>query len=161
MTRDGILLNNAMANFAIPNENGELMTSNQLAEGKRPLTANVVALSMDTKDICGTRIVTGGATASSVGQVLAFPLLLKSDLRSAVDSARLGVQNSTIFVEIADTKGGFDPKVLADFAKMDDVQNMHLPFTSVNVVEKTIDQPIKIDDFRSGGNNFIDEKYYL
>ena len=24
----------------------------------------------------------------------------------------------------------------------------------VNVVEKTIDQPIKIDDFRSGANNF-------
>ena len=65
MTSDGILLNNAMANFAIPNDSGELDTLNQLAQGRRPLTSNVVALTMDTKDICGTRIVTGGSTASS------------------------------------------------------------------------------------------------
>ena len=58
-----------MANFAIPRESGELVTFNQVATGRRPLSANVVALSMDTSDICGTRIVTGGATASSVGQV--------------------------------------------------------------------------------------------
>ena len=56
MTSSGILLNNAMANFAIPSESGELETFNQLAEGRRPLTSNVVALSMDTRDICGTRI---------------------------------------------------------------------------------------------------------
>merc|ERR1719411_1533997 len=49
MTKDGILLNNAMANFAIPNESGALTTANQLAEGRRPLTSNVVALTMDTK----------------------------------------------------------------------------------------------------------------
>lgn len=161
MTRDGLLLNNAMANFAIPNESGDLLTANQLAKGRRPLTANVVALTMDTKDICGSRIVTGGATASSVGQVLAFPLLLNSDLRSSVNSARLGVQNSTVFVEIADTKGSFNAKVLADFQTMDDVHKVQLPYTSVNVVEKNIDQPIKIDDFRSGGNDFIDEKYFI
>ena len=35
MTKDGILLNNAMANFAIPNESGSLNTANQLAEGRR------------------------------------------------------------------------------------------------------------------------------
>ena len=82
MTQDGILLNNAMANFAIPDDSGgDLATANQLVEGRRPLTSNVVALTMDTKNICGMRIVTGGATASSVGQVLAFPLLLNLDPR--------------------------------------------------------------------------------
>jgi gamma-glutamyltranspeptidase len=58
MTKDGILLNNAMANFAIPNESGSLTTANQLVEGRRPLTSNVVALTMDTKTICGSRIGT-------------------------------------------------------------------------------------------------------
>ena len=160
MTKDGILLNNAMANFAIPNESGELLTANQLTEGKRPLTANLVALTMDTKDICGSRIVTGGATASSVGQVLAFPLLMKMDLRQAVDSARITVQNSSVTVETADTKDSFDQKVLADFQKLDDWHTILLPYNSVNAVEKTMDQPIKIDDFRSGGNGLVDSEYY-
>ena len=111
MTKDGILLNNAMANFAIPNESGSLTTANQLAEGRRPLTSNVVALTMDTKTICGSRIVTGGASASSVGQVLAFPLLMDLDLRASVDSARIDIQNSTVFVENADPVDGFSPKV--------------------------------------------------
>ena len=66
----GILLNNAMANFAIPNENEDSSnTSNRMGEGRRPLTSNLVSLIMDTKDICGHRIVTGGASPSSVGQV--------------------------------------------------------------------------------------------
>ena len=46
--------------------------------------------------------MTGGATASSVGQVLAYPLLLQSDLRSSVDAARIDVQHSTIFLENLD-----------------------------------------------------------
>ena len=61
-----------MANFAIPNEKGDLLTANQIARGRRPLTSNLVALTMDTQDICGTRIITGGATPSSVGQVQLF-----------------------------------------------------------------------------------------
>ena len=161
MTKDGILLNNAMANFAVPSESGSLHTANQLAEGRRPLTSNVVALTMDTKTICGSRIVTGGASASSVGQVLAFPLLMDLDLRSSVDSARVDVQNSAVSVENTDTVDSFSPKVLMEFQKLNDFHQLSLPYTSVNVVEKTIDQPIKIDDFRSGENYFIDERYYV
>ena len=105
--------------------------------------------------ICGSRIVTGGASASSVGQVLAFPLLMDLDLRASVDSARIDIQNSTVFVENADPVDGFSPKVLMDFRNGGDAFHYQsLPYTSVNVVEKTIDQPIKIDDFRSGANNF-------
>merc|ERR1712241_559568 len=149
MTKDGILLNNAMANFAIPNESGSLNTANQLAEGRRPLTSNVVALTMDTKDICGSRIVTGGASASSVGQVLAFPLLLDLDLRSSVDSARIDVQDSTVYVENAEIGQIqlISPKVLDGFSKLDAFHYLKTPYTSVNVVEKIIDQPFKIDDF--------------
>lgn len=69
MTSNGILLNNAMANFAIPNEDGDLQTSNQIEKGKRPLSPNMVALTMDTKNICGQRLITGGASPGSIGQV--------------------------------------------------------------------------------------------
>merc|ERR1712018_480179 len=55
MSSDGVLLSNAMANFATDNE-AEGVTSNLMARGQRPLSSNVVALSMDTKNICGTRI---------------------------------------------------------------------------------------------------------
>ena len=159
MTSSGILLNNAMANFAIPNDSGELETFNQLAEGRRPLTPNVVALSMDTQDICGTRIVTGGATASSVGQVLAFPLLLNSDLRSSVDAARIDVHNSSILLENMDVRGSFKDRVVSDFKQIDDVTFMKIPFTTVNALEKTIDQPISIDDYRSGGHSEFQDFY--
>ena len=151
------MLNNAIANFAIPNESGELNTANQLVVGRRPLTANVVALTMDTKDICGSRIVTGGATASSVGQVLALPLLLNLDLRASVDQARIDVQNSTVYVENADPIQSFDAKVLKEYELLDSFHLLKLPYTSVNVVEKTTDQLIKIDDFKRTG---FDQGHY-
>ena len=91
---------------------------------------------------------------SLVGQVLSFPLLLNSDLRSSVDQARLNVENSTIYVEDAlpNPKDNFDPKVLMDFGLKEALVHKKLPYVSVNVVEKLVDQPIKIDDFRSGEN---------
>ncbi len=70
MTDNGILMNNALANFAIPSSTeADMSTENQLVEGRRPLSYNVLALSMDTADICGKRVITGGATPSSVGEV--------------------------------------------------------------------------------------------
>ena len=83
-------------------------------------------------------------------QVLAYPLLLKSDLRSSVDAARIKVQNSTIFIENLDARGSFRAKVVSDFLHMDEVSILKIPFTTVNAVEKTVDQPISVDDFRSG-----------
>ena len=102
-------------------------------------------------------IVTGGASAGSVGQVLAFPLLLDSDLKASVDSARIKVQNSTVSVENAEIGQIklISPKVLDEFKRLDAFYYLKTPYTSVNVVEKMIDHPIKIDDFRSGGNDFI------
>ena len=90
-------------------------------------------------------------SAISVGQVLGFPLLMDLDLRASVDSARIDIQNST---ENADPVDGFSPKVLMDFRNGGDAFHYQsLPYTSVNIVEKTIDHPIKIDDFRSGATN--------
>ena len=59
-----------MANFALPSATSSTRDSaNQMSDNRRPLTQNVAALIMDTSNICGTRILTGGATADAVGQV--------------------------------------------------------------------------------------------
>ena len=177
MTSNGILLNNAMANFAIPNEDGDLQTSNQIEKGKRPLSPNMVALTMDTKNICGQRLITGGASPGSIGQVrtaafsqdlntysngiasfkfifkvLSMTLLINQDLRTSVSSARLEVQNSTIKYEYDDTQGSFSQKVLEEFKRQDGAEPQHLPYTTVNAVIKEGDNPFSVDDFRSGGN---------
>ena len=58
MTEGGVLLNNALANFYIPGDPsvaGQVSSANTMAFGQRPLTRNVVALAMDTADICGSR----------------------------------------------------------------------------------------------------------
>ena len=44
-------------------------SANQLSPLKRPLMSNVVAMATDITNICGRRIVLGGATPDSVGQV--------------------------------------------------------------------------------------------
>ena len=100
---------------------------------------------MDTKNICGTRIVTGGATASSVGQVLNFPLLLGTDLQSSVDEARLDVQHSDILVERALPMNNSFPHELLILQKLDGV-SWAAPYNSVNVVEKSKDTVYKIND---------------
>ena len=77
-----------------------------------------------------------------------------------MDSAKIDVQNSTVFVENTDPVDGFSSKVLMDFRNEGDAFHCQsLPYTSVNIVEKTIDHPIKIDDFRSGANNF--ERWWI
>jgi hypothetical protein len=45
------------------------LTSNQLSASKRPLTGNVVALAADASNMCGRRILAGGASPDAVGQV--------------------------------------------------------------------------------------------
>ena len=102
MTGGGIILNNALSNFYTPSASGASSTANTLVEGNRPLTQNVVALAMDTRDICGSRYLFGGASADAVGQVMAETLLDEDeDLRTAVDSARLLYRNETYFLEFA------------------------------------------------------------
>ena len=44
----------------------------------------------------------------------------------------------------------FSPKVLQEFQRHGQVFMQSLPYTSVNVVVKNVDNPLSIDDFRSG-----------
>ena len=77
-----------------------------------------------------------------------------------MDAARIDVQNSTVFLENTDVRGSFTAKVVSDFLQReDDVNFMKIPFTPVNALEKTIDQPISIDDSRSGGSD-SDEHFF-
>ena len=85
--------------------------------------------------------------------MLSAQLLLNQDLRSSVDAARLDVQNSTIFLENGNSRGGIAPQVLESFLSANQVHMLKLPYNSVNVVVKEVDQPYRIDDFRSGGND--------
>lgn len=78
---------------------------------------------------------------------------MNQDLRSSVDAARLDVQNSTLFLENGNARGGISPQVLETFLKENEVHMLKLPYNSVNVVVKEVDQPYKIDDFRSGQND--------
>ncbi len=151
MTDDGILMNNAMGNFAIPTEESpaESRTSNQMARGRRPLSYNVVALTMDTADICGKRIVTGGATPGSVGEVLSVPLLLNLDLKSSIDEARIDFRNDTVYVEGARGPDGLS-KILSDFRSHEGADMIRLPYTTVNAVEKHLDLVTRIDDVSRG-----------
>ena len=71
MSSDGIILNNALSNFARPweVEAGSETSSNYMIVGARPLTRSVVALAMDKERICGNRLVTGAAAADGLAEV--------------------------------------------------------------------------------------------
>lgn len=87
MTSNGILMNNALANFVIPTESQDdtdnqvnlIMAPNlafisiiscQIDAQKRPLSPGSVALAYDSRNACGQRLLVGGATASTVGEVI-------------------------------------------------------------------------------------------
>ena len=73
---NGILFNNALANFWIPSaedqgsEDGG--SANRLVQGQRPLTSGVVGMALSQEKICGQRIATGGASLSAVAEVIAM-----------------------------------------------------------------------------------------
>ena len=71
MTSNGILMNNAMSNFAIPSSDGDAAANsgNVLGAGRRPLSPAVAAIAIEAEEICGQRILLGGATPDSVGEV--------------------------------------------------------------------------------------------
>lgn len=70
---NGILFNNAMANFWIPSADDEGSedegSANRLAHGQRPLMSGLVAMGLNQEQICGQRLVIGGADLASVAQV--------------------------------------------------------------------------------------------
>ena len=93
MTDGGVILNNANRNFA-PSENAG---GNTRKAGKRPLHNYVVALARDKTDVCGLRLLIGGATADAVGQVMLEPLLTDGVITDAVEYGRILVGNQHSF----------------------------------------------------------------
>ena len=148
MTDGGIILNNALSNFFTPSEEAPSLTANRMAEGQRPLTQNVVALAMDTSDVCGRRYMFGGATADAVGQVMVEPLLDNMDMKTAIDKARILFRNDTLFVEGASDLGQQAIQELKETYKGESKMLM-LPYTSVNGMEKTLDTVLRYSDWRS------------
>ncbi len=66
------IMNNALANFApASSEQEEQKSLNLVQEGRRPHSGVAPALAIDANRVCGQRILVGGATADSVGQVRA------------------------------------------------------------------------------------------
>ena len=148
MTKGGIILNNALSNFFTPTEGSPSPTVNRLAKGHRPLTPNVVALAMDTGDLCGSRYLFGGASADAVGQVMIQPLLDNMDMKTAVDSVRVLFRNGTLFLEWAIDKGHADIQKVQE--QYDGKTNfLTLPYAAVNGLEKTLDKVLGYPDTRS------------
>uniref|UniRef100_A0A0K2U206 Gammaglutamyltransferase 7 [Alligator sinensis] n=1 Tax=Lepeophtheirus salmonis TaxID=72036 RepID=A0A0K2U206_LEPSM len=139
MTSDGILLNNAMSNFDIPSSEGQgsLDSINRLSRGKRPASPAVVALILDSENICGTRIGIGGASYLNVAQVLSNSLIYGQDLESSLQLPRIFVSNETTGFEMA--YQGVDQKILAEYSRERSYYIQHLPFNTVNAINKTLD----------------------
>ncbi|TRY76762.1 hypothetical protein TCAL_07601 [Tigriopus californicus] len=147
MTADGIIFNNALANFAIHEENTpELKTANQMSVFKRPLTSNVLALVVNSKRICGSRFVLGGSTPDAVGGVVADVTVFGSDLSTALNEGRILVSGNQILMENAFE--GFDDKIVETFHRGDNVSFVELPFTTVNGIEKYLDNVLPSHDIR-------------
>lgn len=148
MTADGIIFNNALSNFAIHEENTpELKTANQMSVFKRPLTSNVLALVVNTERICGSRFTLGGSTPDAVGGVLADVTVFGSDLATALNQGRVMVSGSEVLMENAFE--GFDAKIVETFHHGDNVSFVDLPFTTVNGIEKYLDNVLPSHDIRA------------
>lgn len=165
MTSKGIILNNALDNFA-PNDPHIGKTSNTIVEKRRPLTRNVVALSMDQLRICGRRILVGGATSDAVGIVLSQILLDNMGITDAVDSPRVLLRGDTILMELAGlTKLEIQSIREAVGLVADDssipisedttnggaLQNLQWPYLPVNSLEKSFDNVLGYTDQRTTG----------
>jgi len=148
MTDRGILLNNALGSFAPDTYEGH--TANTIVEKRRPLTRNVVALSMDIENICGKRILVGGATSAAVGTVLSHMLFHDMAISDAIDAPRVLVRDDQILMEFAklDLK---EQNRISDAADKDGgvVEKLHLPYSSVNGLEKWSDTVLGYVDGRN------------
>ena len=162
MTSGGILMNNAVANFyldSVPLQD----TENKLLVGKRPLSTSVVALAGDTKNLCGQRIILGGARPDSVGEVLADALIFGIDLRYAVDRKRILVSPNGRNISVEDVNfapsGDIDKNLIDKFiqSSTNSVKLEELPFTTVNVLEKNVDITFEIADPRSGSQGELQD----
>ncbi len=74
MTSKGILLNNALSNFASSTDEST-KTANLATSSLRPLSPVSVAIAVDEAKVCGQRIVAAAATPDALTQVHTTPPL--------------------------------------------------------------------------------------
>ena len=148
MTRNGILLNNALGSFA-PSNADIGQTANTIVEKRRPLTRNVVALSMDRLSICGRRILVGGATSASVGMVLSHILFHDTAINEAIDSPRILVRDDQAFMEFAKLDDREIQRIKQAADNDGGVKNLRLPYLSVNGLQKSLDNVLGYVDQRT------------
>ena len=148
MTSNGIILNNALGSFAPTNaDTGQ--TANTIVEKRRPLTRNVVALSMDVQNICGRRILVGGATSAAVGTVLSHMLFHDKAINDAIDSPRILVRDDQILMEFANLNS-LETQRITEAADDDGgVKQLKLPYPAVNGLQKTVDNVLGYADLRN------------
>ena len=146
MTQKGIILNNALGSFA-PTNAYEGNTANTIVEKRRPLTRNVVALSMDIQNICGRRILVGGASAAAVGTVLSHMLFHDKAINDAIDAPRILIRNDQILMEFAKLSA-LEQKRIYDAAD-GGVQKLLIPYPSVNGLQKSSDNVLGYVDLRN------------
>ena len=150
MSDRGILLNNALGSFAPDTYEGH--TANTIVEKRRPLSRNVVALSMDIQNICGKRILVGGASSAAVGMVLSHMLFHDKAISDAIDAPRILVRDDQILMEFAKLDAQ-EQKRITDAADNDGgggvVEKLRLPYSSVNGLEKSSDTVLGYVDARN------------
>ena len=146
MTSQGIILNNALGSFAPKNAHSG-NTANTIVQQRRPLTRNVVALSMDIQNICGRRILVGGATSASVGTVLSHMLFHDKAINDAIDSPRILVRDDQILMEGANLNE-LEIQRIKDAAS-DAVNQLILPYSAVDGLEKSLDTVLGYADLRN------------
>lgn len=146
MTKKGIILNNALGSFA-PTNAYEGDTANRIVEKRRPLTRNVVALSMDIQNICGKRILVGGANSAAVGTVLSHMLFHDKAINDAIDAPRILVRDDQILMEFAKLNALEQQNIME--AADNDVQKLLIPYPSVNGLEKSSDTVLGYADLRN------------
>lgn len=117
LTKSGILLNNEMADFTLPNEGNKL---NEIAPGKRPLSSMVPTVLYKTDHACGLRMVIGAANGSriitGVAETLINNLTFGMNLEAAIKSPRIHNQLTPKPKEV-EAEAKFPEKVLADLEK--------------------------------------------
>lgn len=150
----GILLNNALSRFSPPDGSGGdgTRTANQLGPGKRSLSSAAPVIAVDTQDLCGNRLVTGGMQAEAVAQVLG-PVLLCSagSLLDSQRGPRLVLNGSSVVSE-----EGMRQDIREKLEKTEAIEILSPPYSTVNALEKVQDSIHGFSDkVRSGVNGYI------
>jgi len=138
----GILMNNALASFDIPDGESYTESGNFIKQGIRPLSYSAPAILVDQKEPCGTRVVLGSLSPVAAAQIL-HPILSgeSSDFLNLVTKPRILHRNHTISAE-----RGYRKEELKDA----DIQKSAFVGHSVNTLEKLSNRVTGVADNRGG-----------